>query len=86
MAYTINIDENIYKELSKYLDLEKNNDTKDLLVAYLRLSQEYNVFKKDVEDITNKLAGFWNQRFFSFRNYNRNINCCDYNILCSSKI
>jgi hypothetical protein len=58
MAYTINIDENIYKELSKYLDLEKNNDTKDLLVAYLRLSQEYNVFKKDVEDITNKLAGF----------------------------
>ena len=58
MSYTINIDENIYKELSKYLDLEKNNDTKDLLVAYLRLSQEYNVFKKDVEDITNKLAGF----------------------------
>ena len=58
MAYTINIDENIYKELSKYLDLEKNNDTKDLLVAYLRLSQEYNAFKKDVEDITNKLAGF----------------------------
>ena len=29
MAYTITIDENIYSELSKYLDLEKNNDTKD---------------------------------------------------------
>ena len=58
MAYTINIDENIYKELSKYLDLEKNNDTRDLLAAYIRLSQEYNLFKKDVEDITNKLAGF----------------------------
>jgi len=58
MAYTITIDENIYSELSKYLNLEKNNDTKDLLVAYLRLSQEYHVFKKDVEDITNKLSRF----------------------------
>jgi hypothetical protein len=58
MAYTITVDENIYKELSKYLDLEKNNDTRDLLAAYIRLSQEYNLFKKDVEDITNKLSGF----------------------------
>ena len=58
MAYTINVDETIYKELSKYLNLEKNNDTRDLLAAYIRLSQEYNIFKKDVEDITNKLARF----------------------------
>ena len=58
MAYTITVDENIYKELSKYLDLNKNNDTRDLLAAYIRLSQEYNVFKKDVEDITNKLSKF----------------------------
>ena len=58
MAYTINVDESIFKELTKYLDLNKNNDIKDLLVAYLRLSQEYHVFKKDVEDITNKLARF----------------------------
>ncbi|RWS46716.1 hypothetical protein CKA55_06820 [Arcobacter suis] len=58
MAYTINVDENIYKELSKYLNLEKNNDTRDLLAAYIRLSQEYNVFKKDIEDITNKLSRF----------------------------
>ena len=58
MAYTVNVDESICKELTKYLDLNKNNDIKDLLVAYLRLSQEYHVFKKDVEDITNKLARF----------------------------
>ncbi len=58
MAYTVTIDENIFLELSKYLDLDKNNDTKDLLIAYLRLSQEYHVFKKDVEDITNKLSRF----------------------------
>ena len=58
MAYTVNVDENIFKEMTKYLDLNKNNDIKDLLVAYLRLSQEYHVFKKDVEDITNKLARF----------------------------
>ncbi|RXJ83980.1 hypothetical protein [Arcobacter cloacae] len=58
MAYTVNVDDNIFKELTKYLDISKNNDTKDLLVAYLRLSHEYHVFKKDVEDITNKLARF----------------------------
>lgn len=58
MAYTVNVDDNIFKELTKYLDISKNNDIKDLLVAYLRLSQEYHVFKKDVEDITNKLARF----------------------------
>ena len=58
MAYTINVDETIYKELSKYLNLEKNNDTRDLLAAYIRLSQEYNIFKKDIEDITNKLSRF----------------------------
>jgi hypothetical protein len=58
MAYTVNVDENIYKELTKYLDLSKNNDTRDLLAAYIRLSQEYNIFKKDVDDITNKLARF----------------------------
>ena len=58
MAYTVNVDESIFKEFTKYLDLNKNNDIKDLLVAYLRLSQEYHVFKKDVEDITNKLARF----------------------------
>lgn len=58
MAYTVTVDERIYKELSKYLDLNKNNDTKDLLVAYLKLSQEYHLFKKDVEEITNKLSRF----------------------------
>jgi len=58
MAYTVNVNDNIYKELSKYLDLSKNNDTKDLLIAYLHLSQEYHLFKKDVEEITNKLARF----------------------------
>ena len=58
MAYTINVDEKIHKELSKYLDLSKNNDTRDVIAAYIRLSQEYNVFQKDVEDITNKLSRF----------------------------
>ena len=58
MEYTINVDETIYKELSKYLNLEKNNDTRDLLAAYIRLSQEYNIFKKDIEDITTKLSRF----------------------------
>ena len=58
LAYTVNVDESIFGEISKYLDLEKNNDIKDLLIAYLRLSQEYHVLKKDIEDITKKLSRF----------------------------
>lgn len=58
MAYTITIDESIEKELSKYLDLDKNNDVKELLIAYLKLSQEYGNFKKEIEAISDKLSRF----------------------------
>jgi hypothetical protein len=58
MAYTITVDPNMEKELTKYLNLDKNNDTKDLLAAYIRITQEYSTFKEDVEQITTKLARF----------------------------
>jgi hypothetical protein len=58
MAYTINVDPSMEKELTKYLDLNKNNDTKDLLAAYIRITQEYSTFKDDVNQITTKLARF----------------------------
>ena len=58
MAYTITVDEDIYGDLSKYIDLERNNDVKDLLVAYLRITQEYHVFKKDVDESLEKLSRF----------------------------
>ena len=57
-AYTITGDEELEKELCKYLDTDKNNDTKSLLLAYLKLNQEYRTFRKEVEDIANKIAGF----------------------------
>ncbi len=57
-AYTISVDEELEKELCKYLDTEKNNETKALLLAYLKLNQEYRSFRKEVEDIANKIAGF----------------------------
>jgi hypothetical protein len=57
-AYTISGDEELEKELCKYLDTDKNNDTKSLLLAYLKLNQEYRTFRKEVEDIANKIAGF----------------------------
>ena len=57
-AYTISGDEELEKELCKYLDTDKNNDTKTLLLAYLKLNQEYRTFRKEVEDIANKIAGF----------------------------
>jgi hypothetical protein len=58
MAYTISVTPSMEKELTKYLDLEKSNDTKDLLAAYIRITQEYSTFKDDVDQITTKLARF----------------------------
>ncbi|GGD39583.1 hypothetical protein GCM10012288_12010 [Malaciobacter pacificus] len=58
MAYTVNLDEEVLEHLTKYLNLDKNNDTKELLAAYIRLSHEYKTFKKDVEQITDKLSRF----------------------------
>jgi hypothetical protein len=58
LAYTINIDDDLEKELCKYLDLSKNNDTKELLIAYLSLSHEFKSFKQGIEKITEKLSGF----------------------------
>ena len=57
-AYTISGAEELERELCKYLDTDKNNDTKSLLLAYLKLNQEYRTFRKEVEDIANKIAGF----------------------------
>ena len=56
-AYTISGDEELERELCKYLDTDKNNDTKSLLLAYLKLNQEYRTFRKEAEDIANKIAG-----------------------------
>lgn len=58
MAYTLNIDDGIKDTLTKYLDLNSNNDTKDLLKAYLELTYEYRQFQEEVENTTNKLIGF----------------------------
>jgi len=56
MAYTIeSIDASLERDLNKHLNLSENVSTKDLLLAYLRITQEYNNFKKDVEEISNKL-------------------------------
>ncbi len=57
-AYTINVDEEMQEQLTKYLELDKENNTKDLLAAYIRITQEYLTFKKDVENISDKLARF----------------------------
>ncbi|MGA1932374.1 hypothetical protein ACH5BF_06580 [Arcobacter sp. YIC-464] len=58
MAYTINVDEQMEAQLTKYLELDKENNTKDLLAAYIRITQEYSTFKKEVEKISDKLARF----------------------------
>lgn len=58
MAYTINVSEDMEKELTKYLELDKNSDTKELLAAYLKITHEYVTLKNEVEAISNKLSKF----------------------------
>ncbi|WP_321315016.1 hypothetical protein [Halarcobacter sp.] len=55
MAYTIVVDEKIAKEITRYLDLDKNLDTRELLAAYIRISQEFSSFKNDLEEISEKI-------------------------------
>ena len=58
MAYTITVDEEIYGDLSKYIDLERNNDVKDLLVAQRTITQANHVFKKDGDESLAKILRF----------------------------
>lgn len=58
MAYTINVNEEMEQQLTKYLELDKENKTKDLLAAYIRITQEYSMFKQEVENISDKLARY----------------------------
>lgn len=55
MAYTINVDEALKNEIQKYIDTNKNIDTKELLAAYIRISQELTRFKQDLEIIADKI-------------------------------
>ncbi len=58
MVYTINVDEDLRREITKHLDPEKTNDTKDLLAAYIRITQEFAQYKKNLQEISNKLEKY----------------------------
>ena len=55
MAYTITVDDRIREDITKYLVTDKNLDTKDVLSAYLRVSQELYNLKQDLEAISDKI-------------------------------
>ncbi|WP_083568690.1 hypothetical protein [Arcobacter sp. LA11] len=55
MAYTINVEESLKKEMTRYLPTDKNVDTKELLAAFIRISQEFTQFKEDLEIISDKI-------------------------------
>ena len=58
MAYTINVDEELESDIIKFLSLEKHINTQELLLAYIRRTQEFHNFKKDIEEISEKLPKF----------------------------
>ena len=55
MAYTVNVDERIEKEIKKYIDVNKSLDTRELLAAYIRIAQEFTIFKEDLEQLSDKI-------------------------------
>ncbi len=55
MAYTINVDHELEKDLMTFLPMDKNVTTQELLLAYIRKTQEFAKFKTDIEEISNKL-------------------------------
>lgn len=56
MAYSINIDPMLEKELIKFLPSDRSLTTKELLYAYLCKTQEHFYFKNEIENISNKLS------------------------------
>lgn len=55
MAYTINVDSDLEEDLKTFLPLDENVTTQELLLAYIRKTQEFSKFKKEIEEISNKL-------------------------------
>ena len=55
MAYSINIDDSLEKELTKFLPSDKSLTTKELLYAYLCKTQEHYSFKNEIEKISDRL-------------------------------
>lgn len=55
MAYTINVDSELEEDLNTFLPLDTNVTTQELLLAYIRKTQEFSKFKKEIEEISNKL-------------------------------
>ncbi len=55
MAYSINVDSELEDELKNFLPQNQNVTTQELLLAYIKKTQEFARFKKEIEEISNKL-------------------------------
>ena len=55
LAYSINVDADLEDELKSFLPQDVSVTTQELLLAYIKKTQEFSRFKKEVEDISDKL-------------------------------
>ena len=55
LAYSFNIDEKLEKNLIKFLSTEENVETRELLLAYIRLGQEHTLLQNELEKISELL-------------------------------
>lgn len=55
LAYSIEIDGSLEKELVKFLPTNKNLNTQEVLQAYIRKTQEIAALKKDLYTLSEKL-------------------------------
>ena len=55
LAYTINVGDELEDDLLRFLPLDRNVSTKELLAAYIRMTQEFNQFKDEIRNVSMKL-------------------------------
>jgi len=55
MAYSINVDAELEDDLNNFLPQNQNVTTQELLLAYIKKTQEFSRFKSEIEAISDKL-------------------------------
>ena len=55
LSYTLKTDEELKKEVKKFINIEENLDTKDLVASFMRVTQEYLLLKKEIDEISENL-------------------------------
>lgn len=55
LAYSFNVEDDLKTNLLKYINVEKNISTSELLLAYIRMAQEHTNLENELENLSSQL-------------------------------